>query len=624
MKKILRFFIITLLTLAIPFKLISQGPEQQSVHDMFKDVPEYELMQMMEEGQRFIDEMQKRGDKDEIEAFEKQMEETLRNFSPEDWQEFQEIVDVVKDKLPEPEPVIEEPVKRDSPTLSQDKDKEKVSKVDTFDTSIEKMLTSIAKLTKGILQKAKSDKMLSEYIDHQWTEKDDFSQMIRLVQILTKKDMLATLTEAKEEDTQKLLESLQNFNKRLKIEDQAFNVADTFGLDVDTKLSEMNLKQLKEIVKFFSEATISLSPKVTKFIEKHDPQALEKAKALDAQSKKAQEDADKALKTKKSGQQFSSSGQAPYSGQQSYNPASNGYYSNPGSYGGYSDYPSTGRRRAAAKNQSSGEKSQSAESKNNENNDFFLNKDKKDKEADKDKSSTGASAEKKSNSNSKSKEEKGLSPYDTAQYSLDTYFHLFTEEDVQQFNNLLTRFVDRYPDFNSNPLATSDDRKLALINEYHDHFLKNNMHELLPHIDEINVSLKIVRENLQAMSDQELNKISQSESLQKMKKRITELKECYEKSFLQEVEKKYTSNRLYLASNDSKNQLDNVHDKIKKLHGLDEKIIETQALSDTLTKSIKAEIVRRRRNKSKANARAQSSTNEQNSSSANNQSNASV
>jgi hypothetical protein len=215
-----------------------------SVHEMFKDVPQDELLQMMEEGQQFIKYLEENGTPEEKMAFAQAMEETLQGFTEDDWKEFEQIVETVQDKLPpltiEPKetPVVE-PVKQEAPK----KEEPKI----IVDNSLEKVLHAIHKAINAILLKAKSDKILTERITIAWDNKDNFNEMARLLQTLNKKDHIIKLTTSKDDAIKSLLESIQNFNKRLQIENDQLVIADTFGLQTDEKTTAANLKKLNKI-----------------------------------------------------------------------------------------------------------------------------------------------------------------------------------------------------------------------------------------------------------------------------------------------------------------------------------------------------------------------------------------
>src|SRR3990167_7135585 len=99
------------LTLAFPCSMVFGGalaqrpmPNQAlSVHDMFKDLTEDEIVMLMEEGQQYIKYMEEQASPEERLAFQRMMQETLQNFSEDDFAEIEKIVKVVEPILSEKE-----------------------------------------------------------------------------------------------------------------------------------------------------------------------------------------------------------------------------------------------------------------------------------------------------------------------------------------------------------------------------------------------------------------------------------------------------------------------------------------------------------------------------------------
>ena len=298
--------------------------QQVSVHDMFKDLSEDEIVMLMEEGQQYIKYMEENASPEEKMAFAQMMEETLKNFSEDDFAEIEKIVKVVEPIFAEreAEPVQAEPIKEESVK------KEEI--IISGDSSLEYTLHRINKTINGILLKAKSDRSLTETLS-KWAKKDDFNELVRLLQVLNKKDHIAKLTAGKTEDVKKLFDTIENFAKRLEVENKQFTVADTFGLEVDEKTSAENSKKFNKILEFFAGATETLLPMVVKFIQDYEPEALKIAKSLDAQAKSSLDAAKQIEKMKKASVDRPYTGQsnAPYNGsynqQSGYTPSGNNY-----------------------------------------------------------------------------------------------------------------------------------------------------------------------------------------------------------------------------------------------------------------------------------------------------------
>lgn len=279
---------------------IANVKSMPSVHEAFKDVNEAELLDMMKEGQQFIQYLEKNGTEEEKMAFAQAMEQTLQSFTAEDWEEFTKIVETVQDKLP---PLIEptpEPTKAETVTAEPAKPAITNPRPQIIiDNSLEKLINDINATINTILIKSKSDTILSERIAMRWENKEKFQEMVRCIMLLKQKEHLATLASSKDEAILMLVESLRNFNAKLQSENDLFIIADTFGLEIDAATSAANLIKLDKILQFFDTAIASLLPKLITFLQKYEPTALTLATNNEQLAKDALENSIKIEKQKK-------------------------------------------------------------------------------------------------------------------------------------------------------------------------------------------------------------------------------------------------------------------------------------------------------------------------------------
>lgn len=565
-----RLYKIALLSLSILFLPISiwSGQGKVSVQDMFKDVTEPELIQMMEEGQRFIQELQEKGSPEDKEAFEKAMEETLKSFTQEDWQEFQQIVETVQDKLP---PVPEEsqwkpqPVKRE--TKAQEKKQEKADvKKESADKTIEQMIVDINKKVKNIIQKTQSDKTLAEQFNHAWTAHDDFNEMIRQIMVLNKKDHIAKLTQAKDEETKFLVESLKNFHLRLKQEDSLFQIADTFGLEVDEKTSNLNKVKLQRVLDFFSTGITSLAPKVTEFIKKHEPEALENAKALDEKAQQAQKHAKDGQKIAPTGISGYSPTQAPYSAQ-NHSGVPRYPYSGRSYPRGYQPYRPAQRKQIGQPKNTEPKKSEST----------FEKQAQEDKNVKKQKIEPTA--------------------FEEVKNGIEGYLDAFTQDDVQKLHTTIDKAKTGYVDFAT--LATlTDDKKLQELHTYHLGLLADTK-QLAPDFEDLHSALQNAQSRLPYLKDEEVDEIANLKAIKAIKDRFTSYKTKYD-DFVSYTGSKFPTNLMLLRSQAAKDRYMELQKQIQQLHGIGGKIEATQVMIDTLDRYIRKEQRKRLRNRSKA------------------------
>jgi hypothetical protein len=590
----------------IPESRQTQPP--MSVHEMFKEIPQDQLLEMMAEGERFIKDLEENGTEEEKRAFALAMEDTLKSFTEDDWKEFNEIVNVVEQAMPPMPPVEIQPKReiiKETPKVLAAPVKE--SSPIAEDNSFEKTLHTIYKHIKSVLLKAKSDTVLLERISMDWNKKDDFNEMTRLLQLLNKKEHIARINDTKNEEAKSLLESIQNFGKRLAIEDTKFIIADTFGLQVDEKTSNENLKKLNVILDFFETAVDSLLPKLIKFIQEFEPEALKIAQEHDAQAKSALDYSSKIEKQKRPATPYQPQPRARDNNPTHKNRA--GHY-DAYSHGNYTpDYrPQHGPHdNPAAHNDPT-------KSKN---------------EAPKITPAQDPKSEKTPDKNNDATK----TPYQNAVNQLDGYFDMFSNEENNSLLRSLKNLDKIYDSFNKEisipshikkyigtdkqygPLTESESKDLAKYEEQiaqaqanfgtnvkkaHEYYdtLKESFNTVSLQIDEMISVCNAVKNALESMNAEELNKINESKSLHMIKSRLNAIDKEWE-SIQRRLIKIHEDQTLANLNPAELRQFELLAEKIKSIHGLDQKIEKTKTAFNLLNKAIKKEIGKRKRQENK-------------------------
>ena len=581
-----------------------------SVHEMFKDVPQDELLQMMEEGQQFIKYLEEHGTPEEKMAFAQAMEETLQGFTEDDWKEFEQIVETVQDKLPplvvEPqEEVAAEPVKQETPK------KEEVAVV--VDNSLGKVLHDIHKAINALLLKAKSDKVLTERITIVWDNKDNFNEMDRLLQSLNKKDHILKLTTSKDEAIKVLLESIQNFNTRLQMENDKFIIADTFGLQADEQTTAANLKKLNKILDFFDSAIESLLPKLVKFIAEYEPDALKIAKAHDDNAKKALDHATKVERQKRPIGSSSYNDRSPsYGSQNNYNQSqygNNGAHtgqaahrqqmpdyleqvhnenlrqlqSKKSSHGGSSSDASTDK--AGLEGKKEGNKTNGAYSSAIDNLESYLE--------------SNGNTEVKNYMATVGKTGGIYTAFGTPLDENETvrFTKLEEKRSSHQLNPEESRFVQRYEE--QWQVANKNfDRNTQAAHTYYSN-LSDSIASISPQIDEMSHVLQSVKSTLTQMNSAELEKLNSSPVLKDFAQRINNYHASF-KRVQAELKNKHKLHRLQGKDASETRSYDELANKVENLHGLDRRISDVKSLLESLHKAIKSTIGRKKREEHKA------------------------
>lgn len=591
---------------------IAEQTNSISVHDMFKDVPQDELLAMMAEGQDFIRYLEEHGTPEEKMAFAEAMENTLKNFSEEDWNEFENIIATVQDKLP---PLFDEKEEQISKVEEKSTSKPQEIQMNPVDNSLEKMFHAIHKAINAILLKAKGDKILTERILVTWNNKDNFSEMVRLLQVLNKKELITQLTNPKKEDNKSLLESIQNFNKRLQIENDQFTIEDTFGLQADQATTDENLKKLNLILEFFDRAIASLLPKIIKFIEAYEPVALKKATDNDEQAKKALDHATKIEKQKRSTtampyqDRFPSNGYQDNQNYHNYHMPIDGIHNNNTNIA--KEHPKSYLENIHADHINSMPKF-------------------KHDAADKNTTKNTATDDKK---NENTKENK-KSEYDKAMNTIDTYLEMYNNQDVSNYTATINKTQNIFQPFRQsinekniikaqeleykkaqNQLHTDDEiflknhadqYKLALEN-FEDNTKKSlsiyaeiedEINKIVPQLFEAQKVLTTIRNSLDEMNMKELEQLNSSTSLKSLTNRIQSYHDQF-KNAQRELKNKHKLHRLEHQDPQIIRDYDRLEEKIHDLHGFEKQISKAQSALESLQKAIKASISRRKRDENK-------------------------
>ncbi len=585
-----------------------------SVHEIFKDVPQDELLMMMEEGQQFIKYLEEHGTAEEKMAFQQAMEETLQSFTDEDWAEFEAIVDTVQDKLL---PLETEPQEKTAVQVEPVKvEPKKEESVVTIDNSLEKVLHAIHKAINTLLLKAKSDIVLTERITIGWENKDKLNEMARLLQTLNKKDHLAKLTTSKDEAIVALLESIQNFNKRLQIENDQFIIADTFGLQADEQTTAINLKKLNKILEFFDNAIESLLPKLIKFVEEYEPEALKQAKEHDDDAKKALENATKVEKYKRPAGSMGYHDRSPSNGSKKNNKQL--------SQAGYNHHAS------GAQGHTTEQVPGYLELVHKEN---LKNIPQSKKHSD-NKNGTPAGKD-----DDKKKEIKKDTEYEAAIEALENYLTVNGNVEVNNYMKTVSKAEGIYAAFDT-PISEADTNRFGKLQEKrsisaslesdevrflknyeekwqkaNDSFAKNtqaahtlysnladSITNIAPQIDEMSDVIQAVKASLNSMNSKDLEKLQNSTTLKNFSQRINNYHTTFKKA-QSELKNKHKINKIHRTTpqyySQEERDYDDLAAKVDSMHGLDKKIAEVKSKLDGLHKSIKSTIASKKRAENK-------------------------
>ncbi|AXK60239.1 hypothetical protein [Candidatus Chromulinivorax destructor] len=620
------FFKSLLFTLAMPCFISAgaMGVQMQpvSVHDMFKDLTEEQIVAYMEEGQREMERIMTKGTPEEQAEFMRMMEDTMKSFSPEDFEEINKIAQIVEPLLLEKE--AEAFKAQEAKTIKPEPIKEPRQEMVSGDSSFEYMLHRINKTINGILLKVKSDVTLTSVLK-QWDKKETFNELVRLLQALNNKNILAILTSAKNDDIKKLNETIENFSKRLEIENKQFNVADTFGLEIDKATSDANVLKFNKILEFFSGATETLLPMLTKFLQEFEPEALKLAKEHDDKAKSSLDAAKQIEKIKRPIGAYTGIDNNPsYGSSANYNPARNDYAGQ--------NYTSASpqSRRAQNKMNYNGGAGNSQGAPNSS-------------------SMPGAPAApadktiKKEDPKEKKPEDKKADALKPVIDKIERYDDMFDNASYDEYRKALSKAGDIYKpygkellnidDFNNNynresitnpyfngpisqqerSLRSSLQPNLQKYNEKSAEFkkatqsahtyygtLKALIDAALPDIKELKSIVDATRTSLPSLNVSELDKLNNSPALKKLKSRFQSYEGLFN-STQKELQNKHKAHKIEKDNAEETKAYNELQAKVESLHGLDRVILDTRASFDLLDRAIKAEIKRKKRDAGKVN-----------------------
>lgn len=297
-QKFLKKKLFTLLLASMPIFLTYHiSFNMPPVADVFKNMSEDDIIRQVQEAEKFLQDLQQFGTPEEQAQFNKILEETLNSMSEQDFQDIQNIAQMVEPHLhtdqvqPQIPPTVDQPKAKEEPVVKLSDDA-----LENFKT----MITAIISRIDEILQKFDSSKSCKEEVDTRWKNRATLNSLkrqiaqlkiTRLAQKLSKKDL--------SDDEKLLVDSLEKFLKEITEKNNHLVIEDSFGFE--TKEEEHSyLKQAKSILSIFDNYIDLLLPKLEKFLEKWDPEALQLAKEAAQNTSKAQKDAQDALGRKPS------------------------------------------------------------------------------------------------------------------------------------------------------------------------------------------------------------------------------------------------------------------------------------------------------------------------------------
>lgn len=614
MKYINHFFTSLFLTCFLIFPCsfsagaMKNEPQQISVQEMFKDLTEEQIVAYMEEGQREMERIMTSGTPEEQQEFYKMMEETMKNFSEEDFQEINKIAQIVEPLLAEKEAEV---IKQKESQIT----KAQSAKVDTKkdmasgDTSLQYLLHKMNKTINSILLKVKSDTSLTTILK-QWDSKDTFNELVRLLQALNNKNLIAQLIAPTSDDIKKLVETIENFEKRLEIENKQFNVADTFGLEVDKATSAENAEKLLKILDFFNGATQTLLPMITKFIQEFEPEALKLAKAHDDKAQASLEAAKQIEKLKRPLGNYTGSDRIPSTGSSLYNQQD--MYAGHNDYNGSQNYSNASPQNRRAQNKmNSNAAAVSSQAPQNTNPsaapkapaDKSVKKEDDKKDADKKAPDTLKPIINDINRFDDMFDNNSFDDYRKTLIAAGNTYQSFGKElfindtDYQtilhpQFRGPLT--IDQ-SNLKSNFQQKSVEFPKA-IKSAHTYYgdLKNSIENIKPQINQIKSILDSTKGKLSTLTLQDLENLSKSPALKKLKSRF----QSYELIFSnvqKELKNKHKAHKIETGNSDETKAYNELFAKVESLYGLDRIILDTKSSFDLFDRAIKAEIKQRKR-----------------------------
>lgn len=327
MKNKLLILLFTILPSCLVFHDIHSG--MPAVADVFKGMSEDDIIKQVQEAEKFLQDLQQFGTPEEQAQFNKILEETLNSMSEQDFNDIQNIAQMVEPHLQTPEPV-SKPIPTEAPKAKEENvQKASEDALENFKT----LITSIIARIDEMLQKFDSSKACKEEVDTRWKNRATLNSMkrqiaqlrvTRLAEKLSKKDL--------SEEDKSLVDTLEKFLKEITTKNNTLVIEDSFGFETKEEENKY-LKQTKSILSLLDDYIDTLMPKLEKFLTKWDPEALQLAKEAADKTAKANKEAQDAL-VRKGSAPAAPAQKAPYPVQQG--SGRNAYGSNAQAY--YPDY----------------------------------------------------------------------------------------------------------------------------------------------------------------------------------------------------------------------------------------------------------------------------------------------
>ena len=489
-----------------------QAPKFPSVSDVFSNRSSEEIINEVQEAQRFFESLSP----EEMAEVEKMVEETLKHMSPQDLEDIQNIATMVEPHLDIPKEKASEPAAESQPVKDTAKSSNnKIDDIDIDTNNIMQLIADINKQVDEVAQKTESSKELSEEIMHRWASKISLDSMMRQILALKETRLAKKLSSKQTDEDKDLVEALQDFHKDLTGKNDKFKVEDSFGIQESRSIEQRQLAELQGILAMYEKHLDKITPLVNKFLTKHDPEKLELAKAAEQRAQKSLAHAQDAEKKR---------GSAP----------AQPLASNRGSISTERGLPQARQKyqdQIPSISQSAPQQA-STSSKNISKTDFPTST----------KSQTTPQNKSKTDDSTK----KDLSPYNLSTESLEDHVDIFDKDHENAFSSFLKNDVASYPnpkDADKVP-ANPAEREQWLNNEFsqYESSIKSNVTKFTQELHNINDSLNNHLENISKISSHsELTKLADDKNLKKIKARIQRYKNAFNAS-KQKIQDIYTDN----------------------------------------------------------------------------------
>jgi ElaB/YqjD/DUF883 family membrane-anchored ribosome-binding protein len=313
------------------------------------------------------------------------------------------------------------------------------------------------------------------------------------------------------------------------------------------------------MLSFLEQAIQSLSPKVTEFIKKYEPDALKKAEDIQAKEKKALQDEKDSQKYQEKNIAFGKT--AP---QQGYRPQ---YHPNDT----YRGQPTRYQQPQYAENKPNSKKASNNEQKTASSSDIPPYP-----------QQIPTNESKKPNNNNKES-------FLQATTDLTDFTKEFSDSEFKASLQTLEKLSTNYPEFTA-PEGTDDDKKIEQL----ENFTRKLNKEIQSIFEELNALQNYAQKAQTSMSDsseKDIEKLAHASSLSTINSRLNDYENEVER-YHQTITVKNTANKGKLPAGEMQNHNDQLFQQALKLNGLAEKITQTQILFKSLDRTIKKELKR--------------------------------